>query len=124
MGVRNQPEWLSGMSRNWCPEWAGIPTQSIKRFSDVPIQNFLADIRKWGKGLYIVGLDVHVGFVLFDDTGIRFIHSSYMNPVCVIQEKAEESVILAGSHYRVLGKLSGDQYFVLAWLKGVHPASI
>ena len=24
MGVRNAPEWVSGMVRNGCPEWSGI----------------------------------------------------------------------------------------------------
>ena len=97
-----------------------IDSKSIKRFSDVSIEEFLAAIREWGKGLYVVGLDMHVGIVVFDDMGLRFIHSTYVEPACVVLEDAEKSVILTGSRYRVLGRLSADQYFVLAWLKGGH----
>ncbi len=95
-----------------------VGSAAIKRFSDVKVEKFLAAVRNWGQGLYIVGLDMHVGFIVSDDTGIHFVHASYMAPLCVVQEDAAESVILAGSRYRVLGKLTGDNDFLLAWLQG------
>lgn len=88
----------------------------IKRFHNVKIETFVADVKTFGEGLYVVGLDVHVGFILHDGDEVWFIHSSYGEPSEVIKEKALESVILSSSKYRVLGKISADNQFVLKWL--------
>jgi hypothetical protein len=88
----------------------------IKRFHNAKIENFVADVKNQGEGLYVVGLDNHVGFILHDGTEVWFIHSSYGEPSEVVKEKALESVILSASKYRVLGKLSADNQFVLKWL--------
>jgi hypothetical protein len=94
-----------------------VGPDAVRRFSDVPLTTFLDDIRAWGHGLYIVGLDIHVGFIVHDDAGTRFIHSSYLEPACVVDEPAADSVILADSRYRVLGKLTADRDFLLSWLR-------
>jgi hypothetical protein len=88
----------------------------IKRFHNAPIEKFVEETKKFGPGLYIVGLDVHVGFILHDGADIWFIHSSYAEPSEVIKEKALESPILSSSKYRVLGKISADDQFILKWL--------
>jgi hypothetical protein len=88
----------------------------IKRFHNAKIENFVADVKNQGEGLYVVGLDNHVGFILNEADEIFFIHSSYVEPSEVVKEKALESVILSASKYRVLGKLSADNQFVLKWL--------
>ena len=88
----------------------------IKRFHNAKIENFVVDIKNQGEGLYVVGLDVHVGFILHDGDEVWFIHSSYGEPSEVVKEKALESVILSSSKYRVLGKISADNQFVLKWL--------
>jgi len=90
----------------------------IKRFRQTPLNDFVETVRNWGRGLYIVGLDIHVGFILNDDEGVYFIHSSYIDPLCVIKEDVRESKILASSKYRVLGKISADDQLILKWLKG------
>lgn len=88
----------------------------IKRFHNANIENFVADVKNQGEGLYVVGLDVHVGFILHDGGEVWFIHSSYGEPSEVVKEKALESVILTSSKYRVLGKISADNQFILKWL--------
>jgi hypothetical protein len=88
----------------------------IKRFSNFTIEKFVADVENQGEGLYVVGLDVHVGFILHDGESIWFIHSSYGEPSEVVKEKALESVILSSSKYRVTGKISADDNFILKWL--------
>ena len=88
----------------------------IKRFHNAKIENFVADVKNQGEGLYVVGLDVHVGFILHDGNEVWFIHSSYGEPSEVIKEKALESPILSSSKYRVLGKISADNQFILKWL--------
>ena len=90
----------------------------IKRYRLKPINDFVEDVRKDGPGIYIVGLDVHVGFIINVDDEVYFVHSSYMDPLCVVKERALESKILTASKYRVLGKISADDELILKWLRG------
>jgi hypothetical protein len=89
-----------------------------RRFRQVPIKSFVEAVQKWGDGLYVVGLDVHVGFILNAGGNVYFIHPSYVDPFCVVNERALESRILTDSRYRVLGKLSEDGNLILKWLSG------
>lgn len=66
--------------------------------------------------LYIVGLDNHVGFISKEDSGIYFIHSSYLEPVAVIKEKASISDALLSSNLFVLGHFSNNDQIVQSWL--------
>ena len=88
----------------------------IKRFRNVPIENFVRDIKTFGAGLYVVGLDNHVGFILNDGAEVYFVHSSYIEPSEVIREKASTSPILSSSKYRVIGNISGDEKLIVKWL--------
>lgn len=90
---------------------------SIKRFSNKPLKYFLSDVKELGEGLFIVGLDYHVGFISVESSGIFFIHSSYQQPYAVTRELASKSQILNDSKYRVIGKLN-DKKFLTAWLSG------
>ena len=89
-----------------------------KRFRQTSIHDFVQAVKTWGPGLYVVGLDIHVGFIVNTDNDVYFIHSSYVDPYRVIKERGLESKILAGSRYRVLGKLSEDDDLILKWLTG------
>jgi hypothetical protein len=88
----------------------------VKRFRRVAISDFVAAVKNWGPGIYVVGLDVHTGFIVNTGSEIYFIHSSYVEPYTVIREKASESKILMASNYRVLGKLTDDDLFIEKWL--------
>lgn len=90
----------------------------VKRFRRVAIADFVNAVKQWGPGIYIVGLDVHVGFIVNKDDEVYFVHSSYVDPYTVIKEKALESRILSGSNYRVLGNVLADQLFITNWLTG------
>lgn len=90
----------------------------IKRFRRMPISDFLNAVKQWGPGIYIVGLDIHVGFIVNTDGDVYFVHSSYVDPSKVIKEKAIESPILSSSNYRVLGKVFGDDLLITNWLLG------
>ena len=92
--------------------------EHIRRFSNAPIDQFVDSVLEWGRGLYVVGLDIHTGFVIHDADGVHFVHSSYLEPQMVIWESALESPILRSSHYRVLGKLSEDAQLIRKWLHG------
>jgi hypothetical protein len=93
-----------------------VAPAQISRFSDTPHERLLAALRRQGDGLYLVGLDIHVGFIVQEGETVHFIHSSYGEPRCVVVEEASAAPILAGSRYRVLGKLSGDGHFLRSWL--------
>lgn len=92
--------------------------EHTKRFRQTSINDFVQAVKNWGPGLYVVGLDIHVGFIVNADNDVYFIHSSYIDPYRVIKERGLESKILAGSRYRVLGKLSEDDDLILKWLTG------
>ncbi len=94
-----------------------LTTESfINRFRNVAIDKFVEEISKLGEGLYIVGLDNHVGFILNDGNKVYFVHSSYVEPSKVIKEIALTSPILSSSKYRIVGKISADDSFLRKWL--------
>ncbi len=81
----------------------------VQRFRNTQLADFVAAVKQKGSGLYVVGLDFHVGFILHDGQETYFVHSSYGNPQEVVKEIAAESVILGSSKYRVLGALTADE---------------
>ncbi len=90
-----------------------------KVFSNATMETFLGYIHQQGFGLYIVGLDAHVGFLYNDGREIYFIHSKWVNPKAVVKEVAWQSSVLFYSAYKVVGKISDDTLFLENWLK--HP---
>lgn len=93
-----------------------VEKESIRRFSQYNITDFLAGVRETGTGLYVVGLDTHTGFLLYQNNEMRFIHASGRFPFAVINERAKESIILGKSNYRIIGKLSDDKKVLQNWL--------
>jgi len=90
--------------------------KNIKRYRKKSIQHFVNEVKKWGAGLYVVGLDYHTGFILNKNNKIYFIHSSFYLPTSVVSEKAITSQALKESNYRVLGKLFVSKHSIKAWL--------
>ena len=90
----------------------------IKRFRRVAIADFVSAVKEWGPGIYIVGLDNHVGFIMNTGDDVYFIHSSYVDPYMVVKEKAINSQVLAASNYRVLGNILADDLLISNWLAG------
>ena len=74
-------------------------------------------IKVTGEGLYIVGLDNHVGFIIYDNKTITFCHSSYYPPGKVVNQEALSKGPLTDSQYRVVGKILTDA-MIEKWLKG------
>ena len=90
----------------------------IQRFSNIPIRGFVQAVRKKGDGIYIAGLDSHVGFIVCSDEHVAFIHSSGLKPRCVVDEPALTSKALINSKYRVTGHISADEQLIMHWLNG------
>jgi hypothetical protein len=78
---------------------------TIHRFSNQEITAFTKKINELGKGLYVVGLDFHTGFILNDGNEIYFIHANYAGKKVVEKEIASGSSVLSNSKYRVIGKV-------------------
>ncbi len=92
--------------------------ESISISAGKPIAEIMAGIRKSGSGLYIVGLDTHVGFIINDGKHLGFVHSSYYAPHrAVVAELCDSKNPLADSNYRVVGKVLDDNMLV-RWLTG------
>lgn len=84
----------------------------------------IAYIRTQGDGLYKVGLDNHVGFIVSRHGIIRFVHSNYyQRDTGVMSEPLDGNNPLAHSRYRIVGSLLGDA-MVRAWIEGKDLASI
>lgn len=87
----------------------------IERFSDVSIASFNDGVKIMGEGIYIVGLDSHVGFLSILNGRYRFVHSH--GYLCVLSEIPSLSPVLRMSKYRVVGKLFNDE-MIEKWLYG------
>lgn len=80
------------------------PQETVRRFSDRPLSEFLDSLRRQGEGYYIVGLDQHTGFLRVERDGVvRFIHSGPGRGV--VSEAPESASELSASRYRVTGKI-------------------
>jgi len=91
--------------------------KTIKIFYDKPLDSTLSYVLSCGKGLFIVGLDYHVGFLYNDGNSIWFIHSKWIDPKAVVKEAASSSGILYYSRYRIVGKVSSNKRLLRLWLE-------
>ena len=92
---------------------------NIQRFRNQPMSKLIDYLNKQGDGLYMVGLDCHVGFISKSGNTFRFIHSSYYRPeIGVMAEPLEGHNPLNDSRYRIIGKLL-DVEMTQNWLKRV-----
>lgn len=90
-----------------------VTTNPVRRSSDQPIDAFLARVRADGDGIYIVGLDNHVGFLIIDGADSWFHHAGPRD--VVKRERAREAPYLVDSRYRIFAKLFDDA-LVEKWL--------
>jgi len=91
-------------------------TANIKRFSNVEITEFEKYFADKTEGLYIVGLDNHVGFIYKLNGKLQFVHSSYYHPSTgVMSEDLNGYNPLANSKYRVVGKIL-ERDMIVKWI--------
>jgi hypothetical protein len=93
------------------------PPRSIRYLKSLPTARFLATVRKLGPGLFLIGLDFHIGFLRQDERGLRFIHASYVTHR-VMDEPAAQAIPILSSKRRVMvGKILQPE-MLRAWLSG------
>lgn len=91
-------------------------TSDIKRFHNVPIKDVEDYIRQKGEGLYIVGLDNHVGYIYYHRGAMNFVHSNYYYPnVGVMSEPLAGRNPLNASKGKMIGKIF-DKEMVKNWI--------
>jgi hypothetical protein len=82
-------------------------------------ESFAAGLGAAEPGIYLVGLDTHVAFIVTAaDGGFRFIHASGSKPWCVVDEGPGEALVLQRSNWRMLGNLTADPALIRRWLRG------
>lgn len=75
-------------------------------------------LKDFDDGLYIVGLDCHVGYLLKKEKKLYFIHSSYLDPVKVVIEEADHSEAWHSTELYYFAPISGNQKLMKRWLSG------
>jgi hypothetical protein len=93
-----------------------VPADRVARFRRAPLDLFLHTVAGGGDGVYVVGLDYHVGFLVIEG-GTSFFHHASRQAGQVVREPAVLSRALARSSYRVVGKLF-DRGLARTWLAG------
>ncbi len=81
-----------------------------------PYATFADEMSRAKPGVYLVGLDTHVAFLVADGHGFRFIHASGSRPWCVVDEGRDEAGVLRDSNWRMLGNLTADAEVIRTWL--------
>lgn len=91
-------------------------TRDLKRFHEKPIDEVSKFLKSRGNGIYLIGLDCHVGFLYVKNEIIRFVHSNYFQPsIGVMSESLETYNPLLTSRYRILGRLLDDK-MIINWI--------
>lgn len=71
--------------------------EKVHRFYSIPGEELAAKIAALGEGLYIIGLNIHIGFVVVDGRGVRLVHASYTDGQVVTDEPLASAAAIANS---------------------------
>lgn len=91
-------------------------SKEIRNLSRSNYSQFCDWLKKYGKSVFIVGLDYHTGFIVNDGKEVWFIHSNYINRVGVVKEKVNLSQALQVSKTRYVTCLTDSKKFLESWL--------
>ena len=79
---------------------------SVKKYSGKSIDVVIDYFKNRPDGMYIVGMDTHVGFVSKEGKQIKFIHSNYYQPtIGVMSQNLKGDNPLNDASYRVIGQI-------------------
>jgi hypothetical protein len=94
--------------------------ESLHTYFSIPADRLRDGIATLGDGLYIIGLDTHVGFVVVRNGDVRFVHASYTGARVVTDEPLVDAVAIANSRPQgyFVTPLFQDGRLVDLWLRG------
>jgi|GEM_PF-1042570 hypothetical protein len=78
-----------------------------------PMKNYFKKYKK--EGLYIVGLDCHIGYLLYRNEELIFIHSNYATPQVVVAEFADKSDVFGSNNY-FIADLTWNDKLIVKWM--------
>lgn len=96
-----------------------VPKSASTLMTGQPYEAFTSALAKREPGIYVIGLDTHVGFLVVADGGFRFIHSSGSG---VVDEGSAEAGVIQRSNWREFGNLTADSALIGRWLAGTRIA--
>jgi len=91
---------------------------TIKTFSNGNLTGLMNHMKKSKDGLYIIGLDNHVGYIDKRDTALYMIHSSGMHPYEVTIERMEDSNPVVKSQLHMIGSVTENDDLFVRWMGG------
>lgn len=92
------------------------PRKSIKTYNK--LEKLKAYLDTQPEGIYIVGLDTHVGYLWNTRQNLHFVHASYSGNKQVSKELWNESIVLSKSKLFVVGNLLDNVDLMNHWIKG------
>ena len=94
--------------------------KDMHRFLSIPPAELSRRIAALGDGLYVIGLNNHVGFVDVDGGRVNVVHASYTDDQVVIAEPLAEAEVIANSQRAgyFVSPIFQDDRLVEHWLKG------
>jgi hypothetical protein len=91
------------------------PKSELKIYSGLSFQDLKTKINAvYSDGIYFVGLDNHVGYVIIKNKTLYFLHSSYCDNKVVI-EYAETSACFASNLY-VFAEITSNKTLIANWI--------
>jgi len=90
--------------------------KSVKTIGNNDAEKLIAHLRKQPDGIYILGLDTHVGFIEKNQGKLDFIHSSFSTQRRVVREPVINSQVISKSSIYVVGNLLANKKLVKRWL--------
>jgi hypothetical protein len=90
--------------------------ESIRTFINGNLKGLKEHLKKSDDGLYIIGLDNHVGFIHKEDTSVVMIHSNVVSGT-VCRERLEDCSPIVNSKFHMIGDFSGNEEIIRKWKK-------
>ncbi len=104
-------------------EAAGAVIQTICKRESIHIvkknnfQRLFQYLKQQKDGVYILGMDWHIGFIVKKQNKIRFIHSRKPKHAGVLNEEAEDSPTLKLSNFYMIGNVLENERIIQQWVE-------
>ncbi len=95
-----------------------IPRKECRLRVGVDYEKYADWLEDQESGIYLIGLDTHVGFIVIEGAKVRFIHSSGIGKAGVVKENRAAAKAIQRSNWRLLGPLTQNRGFIEKWLLG------
>jgi hypothetical protein len=101
---------------------ASVILRSLCDRKSIQVYNSLAALKKHmdaqQQGLYLIGLDTHVGYLWKTERELYIVHASQSGNNQVSRERWDQSTVLQRSNAFYVGDLLGNQRLIETWVKG------